>query len=95
MNKPNNMENWINDAFKSVQNQKQLTLDVDLFSKIEQQLNEKEVIVMKVPIWKIAAAACLILGINVFSIKSYNSTNSNNRVNEYHLTTNYNLYSNE
>ncbi|MDP5231494.1 MAG: hypothetical protein NWQ38_13970 [Cellulophaga sp.] len=89
------MDNWINEAFESVQNQKQLTLDVDLFSKIEQKLNLKEAKIMKVPIWKVAAAACLILNINVFAIKSNNSFNNNKQVNEYHLTTNYNLYTNE
>ena len=95
MDKNNNMDNWINEAFESVQNQKQLTLDVDLFSRIEQKLNLKEAKIMEVPIWKVVAAACLILSINVFAIKSYNSINNYKQVNEYHLTTNYNLYINE
>ena len=95
MDKNNNMDNWINEAFESVQNQKQLTLNVDLFSRIEQKLNVEEAKIMKVPIWKVSAAACLILSINVFAIKSYNSINNYKQVNEYHLTTNYNLYINE
>lgn len=95
MNKRNDMDNWIDVAFKSVQNQKQLTLDADLFSRIEQKLNVKEAKIIKVPIWKVAAAACVIIGFNIFGIKSIKSINNNKQVNEYHLTTSYNLYSNE
>lgn len=89
------MDNWINKAFESVQNQKQLTLDPDLFSRIEQKINVKKAKIVIVPIWKVVAAACLILSINVFAIKSYHSINRNKQVNEYHLTYNYNLYTNE
>lgn len=89
------MDNWINEAFNSVQNQKKLTLDVDLFSGIEEKINVKETIITKVPIWKVVAAACLILSVNFIAIKSNSSKNNNNQVNEYHLTTNYNLYANE
>lgn len=95
MDKSNNMDNWINEAFESVQNQKRLAPDVDLFSRIEQKINVKETKIMKVPIWLVAAAACLVVSINVFAIKTYNSINNNKQVNEYHLITNYNLYTNE
>lgn len=95
MDKGNNMDNWLNEAFESVQNQKRITLNVDLFSRIDQKINIKEAKVMKLPIWKVVVAACLILSVNVFAIKSYISINNNKQANEYHLTTNYNLYPNE
>ena len=37
-----NSNNWIDEAFKSVQHQKQPMLNADLFSKIEQRINKED-----------------------------------------------------
>ena len=89
------MDNWIEEVFKSLQNQKQLTLQVDLFSKIEHKINIEEAKIKTLTIWKVTAAACLILSINVFGMKAIKTINKNKQVEEYHYTDNYNLYGNE
>jgi hypothetical protein len=90
-----NSNNWIDEAFKSVQHQKQPMLNADLFSKIEQRINNEATKVVLMPIWKVAVAAAVILVINLVAFKDVSYTDQNMDSTEYQLGTNYNLYANE
>jgi hypothetical protein len=87
--------NWIKEAFKSVQHQQQPRLNADLFSKIEQRINKEGSKVFLMPIWKVAVAAAVILVINLVAFKDVSYTDQNMDSTEYQLGTNYNLYANE
>jgi hypothetical protein len=87
--------NWIKEAFKSVQHQQQPRLNADLFSKIEQRINKEATKVVLMPIWKVAVAAAVILVINLVAFKDVSYTDQNMDSTEYQLGTNYNLYANE
>ena len=87
--------NWIKEAFKSVQHQQQPMLNADLFSKIEQRINKEATKVVLMPIWKVAVAAAVILVINLVAFKDVSYTDQNMDSTEYQLGTNYNLYANE
>lgn len=90
-----NSNNWIEEAFKSVQHQKQPKLNADLFSKIEQRINKESTKVILMPIWKVAVAAAVILIINLLAFKDVSYTDQNREATEYQLGTNYNFYTNE
>ena len=87
--------NWIDEAFKSVQHQKQPMLNADLFSKIEQRINKEGSMVFLMPIWKVAVAAAVILIINLRALKDVSYNKQTRIVTEYQLGTNYNFYANE
>jgi hypothetical protein len=87
--------NWIDEAFKSVQHQQQPMLNADLFSKIEQRINKEDTKVFLMPIWKVAVAAAVILAINLVALKGVSYTDQNIEATEYQLGTNYNFYANE
>ena len=89
------LNNWIDEAFKSVQHQQQQMLNADLFSKIEQRINKEGTKVFLMPIWKIAVAAAVILIINLVALKDVSYNKPNRIVTEYQLGTNYNFYANE
>ena len=90
-----NLNNWIDEAFKSVQHQKQPMLNADLFSKIEQRINNEGTKVLLMPIWKVAVAAAVILIINLVVLKDVSYSQQNRVTTEYQLGTNYNFYANE
>ena len=90
-----NSNNWIDEAFKSVQHQKQPMLNADLFSKIEQRINNEGTKVLLMPIWKVAVAAAVILIINLVVLKDVSYSQQNRVTTEYKLGTNYNFYANE
>ena len=90
-----NSNNWIDEAFKSVQDQKQPMLNADLFSKIEQRINKETTKVVLMPIWKVAVAAAVILVINLVAFKDVSYTYQNMDSTEYQLGTNYNFYANK
>ena len=87
--------NWIKEAFKSVQHQQQPMLNADLFSKIEQRINKEGSKVFLMPIWKAAVAAAVILIINLLALKDVSYNKQTRIVTEYQLGTNYNFYANE
>ncbi|MDP5091995.1 MAG: hypothetical protein NWQ17_01710 [Polaribacter sp.] len=87
--------NWIDEAFKSVQHQKQPILNADIFSKIEQRINKEGTKVILMPIWKVAVAAAVIIFINLLTFKNISNTKQKMEVTEYQLGTNYNFYANE
>ena len=87
--------NWIKEAFKSVQHQQQPRLNADLFSKIEQRINKEDTKVFLMPIWKVAVAAAVILIINLLALKDVSYNKQTRIVTEYQLGTNYNFYANE
>ena len=87
--------NWIKEAYKSVQHQQQPRLNADLFSKIEQRINKEATKVVLMPIWKVAVAVAVILVINLVAFKDVSYTDQNMDSTEYQLGTNYNLYANE
>lgn len=90
-----NSNDWIDEAFKSVQHQKQPMLNANLFSKIEQRINKEGAKVFLMPIWKVAVAAAVILFINLLAFKDASYTEQNIVATEYQLRTNYNFYANE
>ena len=87
--------NWIKEAFKSVQHQQQPRLNAYLFSKIEQRINKEGSKVFLMPIWKVAVAAAVILIINLLALKDVSYNKQTRIVTEYQLGTNYNFYANE
>ncbi|WP_445748527.1 hypothetical protein [Polaribacter sp.] len=87
--------NWIDEAFRSVQHQKQPRLNADLFLKIEQRINNESTKVLLMPIWKVAVASAVILAINLVILKDVIHIKQNRVVKEYQLGTNYNFYANE
>jgi hypothetical protein len=90
-----NSNNWIKEAFKSVQHQQQPRLNADLFSKIEQRINKEGSKVFLMPIWKVAVAAAVILIINLLALKDVSYNKQTRIVTEYQLGINYNFYANE
>lgn len=86
------MSKYIEDAFKSLQNQKSPTLRIDLFSRIEQKINQENLKVTKLLLGKVAVAAFLILIINMLGLNAINTINKNQQTKEYPYTTNYNIY---
>ena len=87
--------NWIKEAFKSVQHQKQPTVNAAIFSKIEQRINKEDTKLILMPIWKVAVAASVILIINIVAFNDVRYINQNMETTEYQLGTNYNFYANE
>jgi hypothetical protein len=90
-----NSNNWIDEAFKSVQNQKQPTLNADLFSRIEHRINQQEAKIVLMPIWKVAVAAAVIIFINLLAFKNISTTEQKFETTEYELSANYNFYADE
>lgn len=87
-----NSDNWINDAFNSVKHQKQPLLRADLFSKIEEKINEPYSKVVSFFNWKIAAAACIVFTINVFAFQEINANKEKMNADRNELITDYNIY---
>lgn len=90
-----NSNNWIDEAFKSVQHQKQPMLNADVFSKIEKRIHKVEEKIVLMPIWKVAVAAAIIVFVNLLAFNISDSNEQNFKTTEYQLMSNYNLYANE
>lgn len=87
-----NSDNWINDAFNSVKNQKQPVLAAELFAKIEDKIAEPAAKVVSFFNWKIAAAACIIFAINLLAFQEINTNKEEMNADENELITDYNIY---
>ncbi len=91
-------EQWINEVFNSLEGIQPAQPDVKMFSKIENELFNPEARV--IPLYWIktaAAAAVLVLSVNIYGILQYansdtQSTEQDAQQNSYELIRSYNLY---
>lgn len=93
-------ENWMEDVLGSLKGSKRAQPNPGLFARIESQIETPEAIVIPITQWRLAAAAAiLLLMLNVFAIQKYIQT-YNLKTNELvvdanadqQLISNYNPY---
>ena len=88
---------WVNDVFQSIEGIKRATPSVDLFDKINSKLpakNKTKVISLKKLSW-VAAVACFLIALNVFTLKTELNTASNSAYTNLYdtaLLNDYKLY---
>ena len=93
-------EKWIEGVFGSLQGSRRAKPAVDLFAKIESQIDAQEAKIIPMPQWKIAiAAAAVILVMNVLALQNYvqsidsqNSELITEEASSQALISNYKLY---
>ncbi len=97
MKEMKNKEQWANEVLQSLEGIQRAEPSADLFAKISQKLPKEKVIKM-IPLkhlkW-VAAAACVLIVINIFVFKSSIQTEQPNDYNykvENNLLTNYSIY---
>lgn len=65
-------ENWMEDVLGSLEGSKRAQPNPGLFARIESQIETPEAIVIPVTQWRLAAAAAiLLLMLNVFAMRQY------------------------
>lgn len=92
-----NKEQWANEVLQSLEGIQRAEPSADLFAKISQKL-PKEKVINRIPLkhlsWA-AAAACIVIAVNVFVFKSSIQTEHltvDNYKLENKLLTNYSIY---
>ncbi len=90
-----NSNDWTEEVFKSVLNQKLPTLNPDLFSQIEQRIQQDKSKIIATKSWKLAVAAAIIIAVNLFALQQTDIVQVKGNELNYNLISTYNIYSNE
>lgn len=98
--KKNDKEKWIEDVFDSMKGSQRAKPDSGLFAKIEGQIDAPEAKIIPMRQWNYAAAAAvLVLILNVFAMRQYTQNNELNAnemvvsdVSGQSLISNYKIY---
>lgn len=87
INMKDNKEKWIKDIFESLEGGKRAKPNVDLFARIEAEIENPDTKVIPLHhLRMIAAAAIVLLTLNIGALLQYNQGQKNN--NEYQITEN-------
>jgi hypothetical protein len=87
-------EQWSSEVFESIEGMKRASPSNDLFSKINDQL-QNSLQVKIIPFSKLAwaaAAACIMITINIFAFKASIKGANQNIVSHNEILNDYNLY---
>lgn len=90
-------EQWVNEVLQSLDGIEKAEPKADLFAKITDKISKGEVTKI-IPLQQlrwVAAAACIIIGVNIYVFTSGITTTKNTNINTtetYQILSNYSLY---